>query len=493
MTDVKKFSPSGLRMADTADPLHFVLKDGTLVFLHSPSSKCGGVLHMPAANGENLGSELEDAFDQFLKLAKLHSGVGVEVKILSFGNRKAPGLEKAIAQRAFRVLTQKSVSEVSELYFYGDSGRLRLAPMATASSTKSAEAPRRRKVLIVDDSKTIRDLLMKILQADKDLEVVGQAELPSKVEAMIQTLKPDVMTMDINMPEMSGVDLIAKLLPKYQIPTVMISALSIEDGNEVLQALDLGAVDYIQKPSFSQLTEQAPHIVERVKQASYAKVNVKAKSQAQLVSQPIKKMSAAAAGTHPFPGRLVAIGASTGGTQALTTVLTQLPEQIPPILIVQHIPPVFSEAFAQRLNTLCPFEVREAVDGDVVLPNRVLISPGGKQMSLEVRGADFVVKVDDRPPVNRHKPSVDVLFESVALNAGKRSIGVILTGMGADGAKGLLKMKNARSRTIAQDEATSIVFGMPREAIKIGAVELIKPLDEVAGAIMELLSAKKAA
>lgn len=263
----------------------------------------------------------------------------------------------------------------------------------------------------------------------------------------------------------------------------MVTSVSMEESDLVFRALEIGAVDYIQKPSLEQLDEVIPVILEKVKSAARAKAQVKSVGAAPK-----------AIGPQEFQefDKVIAIGSSTGGTEALKVLLTGLPKKIPPIVIVQHIPPVFSLAFANRLASICPFQVKEAANGDEVLPNRVLIAPGGFQMSLRQGGGKLTVKVEDAPPVNRHKPAVDVLFDSAALLLKDRALGVILTGMGADGAKGLLKMRQAGARTIAQDEQTCVVYGMPREAVQIGGAEFVCPLPEIAGKLVNLIARKAA-
>jgi two-component system chemotaxis response regulator CheB len=284
-----------------------------------------------------------------------------------------------------------------------------------------------------------------------------------------------VITLDIHMPEMDGVTLLRRLLPVHPIPTVMISSLALEEGPMVLAALEAGAVDYIQKPTAGALATVAPLIVERVKTAGQAKV-VRREER-----RPARRVAIAA----PVKGaRLIAIGASTGGTEALREVLTQMPAHVPPIVIVQHIPPVFSAAFARRLDELCPFEVKEAEHGDVVREDRVLIAPGGKQMRVVRAAGELRIALDDSPPRNRHKPSVDVLFDSVVAAVGASAVGALLTGMGADGAEGLLAMHRAGSHTIAQDEASSVVYGMPRCAVELGAARQVLDLGAIAEALI---------
>lgn len=349
---------------------------------------------------------------------------------------------------------------------------------------KSAEPAvnRRVRVLIVDDSPTITRLLSKIFQSDPGIEVLREINRPREVESALRDLKPDVMTLDINMPDMDGCAVLRQVMGKYPVPTVMISSISMEEGPRVLEALELGAVDYIQKPMFDQIKTVAPLIIDKVRGAALAKV--RRQSRAPTVARIKSKRQSTSWGGAI---KVIAIGASTGGTEALKNVLVDLPYDMPPIVIVQHIPPVFSNAFATRLNDLCELDVREAKDGDVLRSGLALVAPGGIHMRIEPRGKDLIARLDDSPAVNRHKPSVDFLFDSVAQYIGAHAIGVILTGMGADGARGLLKMRQTGSKNIAQNEASCVVFGMPKEAIKLAAVEQVCGLDDIAGAILKLL------
>ena len=401
----------------------------------------------------------------------------------------------AEAQEILASLSIKPRSSVSRespsliILFYPLTGRVRVAadeagPSAITSriGTRNSVGSivRKIRVLIVDDSPTIRKLLSHVILRDSAIEVVAAAELPSQVEALIIQHKPDVITLDIHMPEMDGVTLLKKIHPKYMIPTVMITSISKDEGPMVLDALESGAVDYIQKPSMESLDATVPIILEKIKIAAQVKLKATRAKKASSTPRLLSK--------NPLDqNRLVAIGSSTGGTEALREVLTRLPEQIPAVLIVQHIPAVFSLAFATRMNQLCPFEVKEAEDGDEVRKGRVLIAPGGKQMKLVGKPGAYKVMIDDSPPVNRHKPSVDFLFDSVAQLTKNHSIGVILTGMGADGAKGMLAMRKAGARTIAQDEASCVVFGMPKEAINLGGAEKVCDLLEIPEMIIEFL------
>lgn len=407
---------------------------------------------------------------------------------------------------ARRLLAQEHIPIVGEdvggssgrrIRFYTESGRLQVSDMKKSEadpgdlstllnavprpSVQSSPFRKKVKVLIVDDSKTIRDLLKRILEQDPDLEVVGQAEDAFEAMKLLEALKPDVITLDIHMPKMTGVEWLAQLLPKRPIPVVMISSLQMQEGNEVFRALELGAVDYIQKPSLSELGPLTPVIQDKVKAASMAKVRQqKHRTQSRILTGDVDLRT------------VLAIGASTGGTEALKEVMCALPERIPPTVIVQHIPPVFSRAFADRLNQLCPFEVKEAADGDELKVSRVLIAPGAKQMKIEPSPHGFRVRITDDDPVNRHKPSVDYLFHSVAQLIGSKAVGVILTGMGADGAKGLLAMRKQGAQTIGQDEESSVVYGMPRAAAEIGAVQQVASLGEIPRLILKALEKRRA-
>ncbi len=378
-----------------------------------------------------------------------------------------PGFSRPSAEKALTLPNKKK-----------DISSVGLSPPLT-------NAPKRKiRVLIVDDSKTIRDLLFKVLQQDPGIEVVGQAEDPLKAELLLPTAKPDVITLDIHMPRMTGVQWLKTLIPKYKIPVVMITSLELKSGNEVFEALELGAVDYIQKPSLHDLTSVSPILREKVINAASAKVRPRGIT---------KKFIPSGILNQSFdPHLVIAIGSSTGGTEALREVLTGLPKNIPPIVIVQHIPPVFSRAFADRMNSLCPFDVKEAESGDAVHSNRILIAPGGSQMKLIKKPSGLFVEVNDEPPMNRHKPSVDYLFHSVADLIGRKAIGAILTGMGADGAKGLLHMKERGALTLSQDEASCVVYGMPKVAWEMGASQQQVSLDEFALKLVELWSQAKA-
>lgn len=343
----------------------------------------------------------------------------------------------------------------------------------------------RSKVLIVDDSALMRQLLTQILSSDPELEVVGTASDPFAAREKIKTLNPDVLTLDIEMPRMDGLTFLEKLMRGRPMPVIMISSLTSKGADTTLRALALGAVDYISKPKMdvsNGTVEQAEEILAKVKGAVKAKLRRPTVSEAPLAAPAGKTISFSA--TH----KVVAIGASTGGTEALKEVLMPLPADFPGIVIVQHMPETFTNQFAERLNTLCKIRIKEAKDGDRILPGHALLAPGGHQMEVVRKGMEYAVHVYRGERVNRHMPSVDVLFSSCAKHLGKNALGVILTGMGADGARGMLEMKQTGSFTIAQDESTSIVFGMPREAIALNGVDEVHPLPHISNALIKKLA-----
>jgi two-component system chemotaxis response regulator CheB len=350
------------------------------------------------------------------------------------------------------------------------------------------------RVLIVDDSATVRQAMTAILEEDPEIEVMGAAGDPFAAAQRIKKEVPDVITLDVEMPRMDGITFLRKLMAQHPIPVVMCSSL-VEAGSQTLmQALEAGAVDVIEKPKIGvaeQLSESKIQICDTIKAAARARLGDSRKPALEPLS-PEKKLTADA--MLPPPARhamarttetIICMGASTGGTQSLTEVLVALPAAAPGIVIVQHMPERFTTSFANRLDSLCEVAVKEAADGDAVLRGRVLIAPGNYHTILERSGAKYYVSVKPGPLVSRHRPSVDVLFRSAANAAGANAVGVIMTGMGDDGARGLAEMKEAGAFTIAQDEASSIVFGMPKEAIARGCVDKIVPLQNIAAEMLK--------
>ncbi|HXP08967.1 MAG TPA: chemotaxis response regulator protein-glutamate methylesterase [Acidobacteriaceae bacterium] len=339
------------------------------------------------------------------------------------------------------------------------------------------------KVLVVDDSSLMRQLLTEILSLDPELEVIGTASDPFVAREKIKALNPDVLTLDIEMPRMDGLTFLEKLMRGHPMPVVMISSLTERGAETTLRALSLGAVDYVSKPRLdvsNGTIEQTSEIIAKVKAAA----RVKVRGVTTAVTGPVELASGCHfSATH----KVVAVGSSTGGTEALKDLLSPLPADFPGLVMVQHMPEAFTRPFSERLNSLCRIRVQEAKDGDRILPGHALLAPGGHQMEVIRRGMEYAVRVYRGERVNRHLPSVDVLFSSCAKHLGKNAVGVLLTGMGADGAKGMLEMKEARAFTIAQDEATCVVFGMPREAIMLGAVDQILPLGRIPAALVQRL------
>ncbi len=366
------------------------------------------------------------------------------------------------------------------------------------NTVQSNESPRgpagakpRVRVLIVDDSALVRRILTEVLSADPALEVVGTASDAYMARDRIKQLNPDVLTLDVEMPKMDGVTFLRNLMRLRPMPVVMVSSLTEHGAEVTLDALAVGAVDYLPKPKIdiaATLTDYADELRAKIRSAATARVRPYTGSagnnggaavaprlgvDAVLAKAPVRRQ-------FRTTDRIIAIGASTGGTEAIKEVLVQLPADTPGVVITQHIPKAFSTPFARRMDACCQMTVCEAQDGQVILPGHVYIAPGDRHLLVVRDGARYVCKLDDGPPVNRHKPSVDVLFRSVAQQAGRNAVGVILTGMGKDGALGLKEMREAGSPTVAQDEATSVVWGMPGEAVAIGAAAETLPLGQVA-------------
>ena len=375
-------------------------------------------------------------------------------------------------------------------------------------------APGRRvRVLIVDDSAVMRELLRRILSRDPGIEVVGSAPDPIAAEARIPLDRPDVLTLDVDMPRMDGLTFLEKLMHTNPLPVVMVSALTQRGCETAMRALELGAVDVIAKPRFEVENGTrllADEIITTVKAAGMARPRRGALTRPAAPVSPVRPTSAPSPAApassapptgprkvlplpppKPVPGgtaaearHVLAIGASTGGTEALMEVLRHLPADAPGTVIVQHMPAGFTKAFASRLDRACAMSVKEAEDGDAIVRGRVLLAPGDRHMFVDREGGRWVVRLNDDPPVGYHKPAVDVLLESVARRLGAHAIGVILTGMGADGAAGLVAMRKAGAHTVAQDEATSVVYGMPREAAARGGAEAVEPLHRIAATVM---------
>ncbi|PXX96428.1 protein-glutamate methylesterase/protein-glutamine glutaminase [Halomonas sp. LBP4] len=340
------------------------------------------------------------------------------------------------------------------------------------------------RVLCVDDSALIRDLLSEIINSQPDMEVVAVAPDPIAARDLIKRHNPDVLTLDVEMPRMDGLDFLERLMRLRPMPVLMVSSLTQAGSEVTLRALELGALDFVAKPSLgirSGMLEYAEEIAEKIRAASRSRPRQATRRDA----PPPVRLEAPLVSSE----KLVIIGASTGGTEAIRRVLEPLPANSPAILITQHMPGGFTRSFAERLDRLCQISVKEAEDGERVLPGHAYIAPGDAHLKLARSGANYVARLDDGPPVNRHRPSVDVLFHSAATQAGRNAIGVLLTGMGKDGAAGLVEMHQAGAPTLAQDEASCVVFGMPREAIALGGAGEVVALDDVAPRLMALVAA----
>lgn len=471
----------GLKATD----FYFKIRNGDVFFsFHYHDKSCAMLVKARDFQEDKLFSSIEEIIEKMGISADQ-----IECKMVGCQS-KLDFFSDLIVKFKFSNIKKVPREDVLEVLYSSQLGKVKVSksetvlnmPQAIPVSQMKKKAGEKIKVLIVDDSSTIRNILSKIFKSDPELEVCAVAEKPSVVEKLIEEHSPDVITLDIHMPEMDGVTLLKKIAPKYHIPTVMITSISISEGPIVLEALEYGAVDYIQKPEVALLDRLTPIIIEKIKTAAKANVS---KNKSQVESIKKSKVS------DEFDmDSLVLIGASTGGTEAIREILAMLPHQIPPMLIVQHIPPVFSAAFAKRMNEICPFEVKEAEDGDEIRPNRVLVAPGGKQMKLEYKNKRSYVVINDDEPVNRFKPSVDYMFLSAAKCLYTHTVAVLLTGMGKDGAQGMLALKKAGVRTIAQDEKTSVVWGMPREAVNLNAAEYVEPLDQIAEKIVKLTHEK---
>ena len=346
------------------------------------------------------------------------------------------------------------------------------------------------KVLIIDDSALIRSLLKEIINSQPDMEVVGAAPDPIVAREMIKSLHPDVLTLDVEMPKMDGLNFLEKLMRLHPMPVVMVSTLTERGSDITFRALELGAIDFVTKPKMdisNGMQEYSLDISEKIRSAAKAKVR-KASVLSIPKSNTADAVLPAVSNAITTTEKIIIVGASTGGTEAIKEFLVRMPSDCPGILITQHMPEAFTKSFANRLDSLCKITVKEAVDNERVLPGHAYIAPGHSHLLLKRSGANYMTELNQGPPVNRHRPSVDVLFRSAANCAGKNAIGVILTGMGKDGALGMLEMKHAGAYNFAQDEATCVVYGMPKEAVAVGGVDEILPLPDMAKAVMTHLA-----
>jgi two-component system chemotaxis response regulator CheB len=342
------------------------------------------------------------------------------------------------------------------------------------------------KVLVVDDSALIRKLLTEIINSQPDMQAVGAAPDPLVAREMIRELNPDVLTLDVEMPKMDGLDFLERLMRLRPMPVVMVSTLTDKGSEATLRALELGAVDYVSKPKIDithGIQEYAAEIADKIRIAAASRPRQRAPVASARGERALPPLANRSVSTE----KLIIVGASTGGTEAIKEFLIEMPSDCPGILITQHMPEAFTKSFAARLDSLCRISVKEAEDAERVLPGHAYVAPGNWHLLLRRSGANYMTQLSDGPPVNRHRPSVDVLFRSAAEHAGRNVVGVILTGMGKDGAQGMLAMKEAGAYNFAQDEASCVVFGMPKEAIAVGGTDEVLPIREMAQGVIRQL------
>ncbi len=350
---------------------------------------------------------------------------------------------------------------------------------------------RKIRVLVVDDSALIRSVMKELINREADMECVGAAPDPLVAREMIKSLNPDVLTLDVEMPRMDGLDFLEKLMRLRPMPVVMVSTLTEHGSDITFRALALGAVDFVSKPKIDimrGMEEYAGEIIDKIRTAAEAKVRRAASPSPNSERLSADAILPSVSGKFSSTEKLIIIGASTGGTEAIKEVLTHFPADVPGILVTQHMPEAFTKSFADRLNNLCKISVKEAEHNERILPGHAYIAPGHSHLLLKRSGANYMTELSQGPPVNRHRPSVDVLFRSAANVAGANALGIILTGMGKDGAQGMLEMRQAGSHTIAQDEASCVVFGMPREAIALGGASEVVPLQGIARHTLDYLA-----
>jgi two-component system chemotaxis response regulator CheB len=357
------------------------------------------------------------------------------------------------------------------------------------SKTSISNKPKRKiRVLIVDDSALVREVLSERLSREPGIDVVGAASDAYDARDKIVKLQPDVMTLDVEMPRMNGVEFLRRLMPQYPLPVVMVSSLTQKGKRIALESLEAGAIDFVAKPSADLgegLGNMMMELCTKIKIASTANVSHWKRKRQTL---PSERQVAGAKEMKRVNRTVIAIGASTGGIEAITEIVSRLPASSPGVVIVQHMPPMFTKMFADRLNSKSAMLVKEAEDGDLIVPGRVYVAPGDKQLRVKKSNGSYSVKISDDEKVCGHRPSVEVLMQSMAASVGNFGIGIMLSGMGGDGANGMLAMRSAGARTVAQDETTSVVYGMPMEAHKRGGVEKVLPLQEIAGEVIKLLS-----
>jgi two-component system chemotaxis response regulator CheB len=494
-----------LHLAKEPMMLECLVRESVAVCVFDKSKKTGGLAHFSfpstrKATDENDNKIAKNAIINILKNFKEKIGSNkqdLEIKLVGGSTTGVDQVGLANIKVAKKLLNSFGLSVKAEstggefnkkIQFNSQNGDIKiktLKSLITLNKNTDNTLDKIIKVMIIDDSKPVRMVLRKIIEAQKNMEVVGEAENPYEAMELRKTILPDVITLDINMPKMDGITYLKNYMTSDPIPTIIVTDYNLEDSGPVFEGLENGAFDYVKKPSIKDIESLSNELTSRITGA-YKSSGSRLKNIINHRSQN-KVRESFDASEYNIKKHMIVLGASTGGTEAIKEVLSTMPANIPTILIVQHIPPVFSKAFAERLDSLMPFKVKEAEDCEEVKDGTVYIAPGGMHMKL-AKTQTMRIKLTDDPPVNRFKPSVDYLFKSVKKRTNKRVIGVLLTGMGCDGADGLLELRANGAKTIAQDEKSCVVFGMPGTAIEIGAAEHIESLDKVTNRICSIIN-----
>lgn len=515
--------PGQIIFNESNTPIAFMVDTGLIITIFDFQKKLGGILYTPNLQNKANSKEgcdhagIETSIVELLSRFKRSGSNRESLEVKLIGGAFLQEENSSYSQQSQIVLTVVSIfreygipikaKSVGGNYpkkgrFFTATGKVEFALVESADSQKESSSFTNRtdeigssqkikhpsdkiSVFIIDDSPTCVSVLRSIIESDNRFRIIGTANNPVQGLEAVRKLKPDVITLDLYMPEMDGLTFLKNLYPDAPIPVIVVSSIDVDSSSfETIKALELGAFDFLKKPTISTRDKLGARLCETIVEAQTSDIR-------KLLIK--KKMSRITVSEMSSNQKAIVIGSSTGGTVALTDILTQLPERIPPIIIVQHMPPVFSKAFAERLNAICPFRVKEAENGDNIVPSSVYIAPGGFQMEIKNSGNKNIIRILDTPPVNRHKPSCDVLFSSAAKVLGKNAIGAILTGMGRDGANGIKLMHDVGAYTIAQDEKSSVVFGMPKAAIEEGGIDEICHLDDIPRKLVDLLRIRKSA
>ncbi len=517
-----------LKVTQNGEVLGTVLGSCVAVCIFDNQKKIGGMNHylLPESNpSASISHPLNFGDTSLTAMLKRFKELGshplhLQAKIVGGARMKTDSQGPTVGERNIQIakdLLQKfAIPIVAEsiggncgrtIEFYSSTGELRLKMESEFSEGLETKKKNKIKVLIVDDSQSVRKILRAVISSDPQIEIVGEAEDPIEAERLRENLKPDVMTLDLHMPKKNGNIYLRELMSEHPMPVIIVSDCHLKDTGPVMNALDAGALDYVQKPELARFQEHAETLIAKIKMASEVNVeklrpkkisgrslarpsknlildSTTEETEEQHATKKSRKNHLSISSEMQKISQMIAIGASTGGTEALKELLSSLPENIPPILIVQHMPAAFTKSFADRLNELCSFQVKEAEQSEVIRNGCVYIAPGGQQMAVSQKGSIYKIQLSDEAPENRFKPSVDFLFRSFAKVQEVKKSAALLTGMGSDGARELLTLRNSGAFTIAQDESTSVVFGMPKSAIELGAAQQTLPLDQIASALI---------